>query len=122
MAGRSKEEINRERQRLLAKFSEWGLSPPPNPDLHPDVLMHILYYARREQRRGWERVKVCREEYDAAATRHYGPTAMSGARHRQKGDRIERELVAMHRALGLHCERVPLSGATQRGHRHLRQR
>jgi Holliday junction resolvase len=38
---------------------------------------------------------------------------MSGARHRQKGDRVERELVQMHRALGLHCERVPLSGAAR---------
>ena len=36
---------------------------------------------------------------------------MSGARHRRKGDRIERELVTLHRALGIHCERVPLSGA-----------
>jgi hypothetical protein len=36
---------------------------------------------------------------------------MSGARHRRKGDRIDRELVALHRALGVFCERVPLSGA-----------
>jgi hypothetical protein len=27
---------------------------------------------------------------------------MSGARHRRKGDRIERELVDRHRALGTH--------------------
>jgi hypothetical protein len=38
---------------------------------------------------------------------------MSGARHRRKGDRIERELVAMHRALGFRCERYPSSGATR---------
>jgi Holliday junction resolvase len=38
---------------------------------------------------------------------------MSGARHRRKGDRIEREVVQMHRAIGLHCERVPLSGASR---------
>ena len=38
---------------------------------------------------------------------------MSGARHRRKGDCIERELVQMHRAIGLHCERVPLSGASR---------
>jgi Holliday junction resolvase len=38
---------------------------------------------------------------------------MSGARHRRKGDRVERELVQMHRAIGLHCERVPLSGASR---------
>lgn len=38
---------------------------------------------------------------------------MSGARHRQKGDRIEREIVAAHLAVGIHAERVPLSGATR---------
>jgi Holliday junction resolvase len=38
---------------------------------------------------------------------------MSGARHRRKGYRVERELVPMHRAIGLHCERVPLSGASR---------
>jgi hypothetical protein len=37
---------------------------------------------------------------------------VSGARHRCKGDRIERELVALHRAIGVHSERVPLSGAS----------
>ena len=36
---------------------------------------------------------------------------MSGKRHRQKGDRIERELVRRHVELGVHAERVPLSGA-----------
>lgn len=29
---------------------------------------------------------------------------MSGARHRRKGDRIERELIALHRELGIHAE------------------
>jgi hypothetical protein len=38
---------------------------------------------------------------------------MSGARHRRKGDRIERELVALHRALGIAAERYPLSGASR---------
>jgi hypothetical protein len=38
---------------------------------------------------------------------------MSGARHRRKGDRIERELFALHRALGIHAERYPLSGASR---------
>jgi Holliday junction resolvase len=38
---------------------------------------------------------------------------MSGARHRRKGDRLERELVARHKALGVHAERYPLSGASQ---------
>jgi hypothetical protein len=30
---------------------------------------------------------------------------MSGARHRRKGTRLERELVARHKALGVHAER-----------------
>lgn len=38
---------------------------------------------------------------------------MSGAGHRRKGDRIEREIVALHLALGIHAERVPLSGASR---------
>jgi Holliday junction resolvase len=38
---------------------------------------------------------------------------MSGARHRRKGGRIERELVERHRALGVHAERYPLSGASR---------
>jgi hypothetical protein len=38
---------------------------------------------------------------------------MSGARHRRKGNRIERELVDRHRALGVHAERYPLSGASR---------
>lgn len=36
---------------------------------------------------------------------------MSGRMSRDKGARIEREIVALHRALGIHAERVPLSGA-----------
>ena len=36
---------------------------------------------------------------------------MSGARHRRKGDRVEREIVELHPALGVHGERYPLSGA-----------
>lgn len=36
---------------------------------------------------------------------------MSGARHRRKGDRVERAIVADLRELGLDAERVPLSGA-----------
>jgi Holliday junction resolvase len=38
---------------------------------------------------------------------------MSGARHRQKGDRVERELVERHTAIGVHAERYPLSGASR---------
>ena len=36
-----------------------------------------------------------------------------GARHRRKGDRIERELVELHRGLGIKAERYPLSGASR---------
>jgi Holliday junction resolvase len=38
---------------------------------------------------------------------------MSGVRHRRKGDRVERELVDRHKALGFHAERYPLSGASR---------
>jgi Holliday junction resolvase len=38
---------------------------------------------------------------------------MSGARHRRKGDRIEREIVEAHRAVGVHAERYPLAGANR---------
>jgi Holliday junction resolvase len=38
---------------------------------------------------------------------------LGGARHRRKGSRIERELVARHRDLGVHAERYPLSGASR---------
>jgi Holliday junction resolvase len=37
---------------------------------------------------------------------------VSGARHRRKGDRIEREIVDRHKPLGVHAERYPLSGAS----------
>jgi hypothetical protein len=29
---------------------------------------------------------------------------MSGARHRRKGNRVERELVQLHKALGVHAD------------------
>jgi Holliday junction resolvase len=38
---------------------------------------------------------------------------MSGARHRRKGNRIEHELVERHKAIGIHAERYPLSGASR---------
>jgi Holliday junction resolvase len=39
---------------------------------------------------------------------------MSGGRApRQKGNAIERELVERHKAIGVHAERYPLSGATR---------
>ena len=36
---------------------------------------------------------------------------MGGRASRQKGDRIERELVTLHREAGVEAQRVPLSGA-----------
>ena len=38
---------------------------------------------------------------------------MSGARHRRKGNRIERELVDAHKLVGIYAERYPLSGASR---------
>ncbi len=44
---------------------------------------------------------------------------MSGARHRRKGNRIEREVVDRCKTLGVHAERYPLSGASRfRGRDH----
>jgi hypothetical protein len=38
---------------------------------------------------------------------------MSGRGHRQKGNRIEREIVERHNAIGIRVERYPLSGASR---------
>jgi hypothetical protein len=38
---------------------------------------------------------------------------MSGAKHRLKGNRVEREIVDAHLSIGVHAERVPLSGASR---------
>ncbi len=38
---------------------------------------------------------------------------MSGAGPRRKGARLERELVARHKSIGVHAERYPLSGASR---------
>jgi Holliday junction resolvase len=43
-----------------------------------------------------------------------GGVVVSGGRgSRQKGDRREREIVALHIDAGIHSERVPLSGASR---------
>jgi Holliday junction resolvase len=39
--------------------------------------------------------------------------ALVSRSQRDKGARVEREIVNAHRKLGLHCERVPLSGASR---------
>jgi Holliday junction resolvase len=44
---------------------------------------------------------------------HSERPAMSGTKHRRKGDRSERELIEKHRAIGVHAERYPASGATR---------
>jgi hypothetical protein len=42
------------------------------------------------------------------------PASTQGGRaSRRKGDRIERELITLHRAIGVHAERYPLSGASR---------
>jgi hypothetical protein len=46
----------------------------------------------------------------SAKPRKYAP---GGARHRRAGDRVERELVALHKALGIEAERYPLSGSSR---------
>ena len=38
---------------------------------------------------------------------------VSGTKHRRKGDRIEREIVALHKDLGIAAERYPLSGSSR---------
>jgi Holliday junction resolvase len=38
---------------------------------------------------------------------------MSGDRNRREGDRVERHLVNRHKAIGVHAERYPLSGASR---------
>jgi Holliday junction resolvase len=38
---------------------------------------------------------------------------MSGAQHRRKGARAEREIVERHKGIGIHAERYPLSGASR---------
>ena len=38
---------------------------------------------------------------------------MSGSKHRRKGDRAEREIVAKHIKIGICAERYPLSGASR---------
>jgi hypothetical protein len=40
-------------------------------------------------------------------------SSRGGCRSRAKGDRIEREIVERHRALGIRAERYPLSGASR---------
>ena len=70
---------------------------------------------RGELRRGPEKDGVGQQQPSSnqiAARKQQG-----GARHRRKGDRCEREIVALHLALGIHSERVPHSGAMRyRGH------
>jgi len=36
-----------------------------------------------------------------------------GVASKRKGSRIEREIVQLHRGIGVHVERVPLSGASR---------
>jgi hypothetical protein len=38
---------------------------------------------------------------------------MSGAKHRQKGNRAECEIVDLHKDINIHAERYPLSGSSR---------
>ena len=38
---------------------------------------------------------------------------MSGAKHRQKGNHTEREIVDLHKSINVHAKRYPLSGASR---------
>jgi Holliday junction resolvase len=40
-------------------------------------------------------------------------TGSGGRARRDKGNRVERELVERHQAIGIHAERYPLSGASR---------
>ena len=55
---------------------------------------------------------VDRENNSARAHAQASPQA-GGAKHRRKGNRIEREIVDRHKAAGVHAERYPLSGASR---------
>ena len=50
---------------------------------------------------------------NARARAKNGAHRNGGARHRRKGNRVEREIVDIHKAIGIHAERVPLSGASR---------
>jgi hypothetical protein len=66
---------------------------------------------------GNERELVCRQNgystMQDIPERESARNRSGGARHRRKGDRVEREIVAAHRAIGVHAERYPLSGASR---------
>jgi hypothetical protein len=49
------------------------------------------------------------ERYKTRARAKNGAHRNGGARHRRKGNRVEREIVDIHKAIGIHAERVPLS-------------
>ena len=53
------------------------------------------------------------ERYKTRARAKNGAHRNGGARHRRKGNRVEREIVDLHKAIGIHAERVPLSGASR---------
>jgi len=91
------------------------------PPYHRDLQAAINQRNARQQRvlqraHGEEQNARCRLpncDCTNKGRRRYGSVVMSGARHRQKGDRIERELVERHHAIGVHAERYPLSGASR---------
>jgi Holliday junction resolvase len=70
--------------------------------------------ARAPTRPGWKALKgLMKEHFSSKHAALSNLRRTGGARHRRKGDRIEREIVALHVALGIHAERYPLSGASR---------
>src|SRR6476660_2068668 len=84
---------------------------PPTPKAPPAVRSERADWSRMLGQCFNESTVHFQDERGAAPARR--ERTMSGARHRQKGDRCERELVERHQALGIHAERYPLSGASR---------
>ena len=60
-----------------------------------------------------ENNSACALAQAAPQVAHPKSIRAGGAKHRRKGDRLERELVDRHKAVGIHAERYPLSGASR---------
>jgi hypothetical protein len=76
----------------------------PAPATTDSEARKIVDVGKRDERSS----KTSQQHLQAAPRRDSG-----GACHRQKGSRVEREIVERHRAIGIHAERYPLSGASR---------
>jgi hypothetical protein len=75
-----------------------------------DALAVRNYNPHTSWRAASKNVPPAKPDSNSHPVRNHG---RGGARHRQKGDRIEREIVRRHIALGIRSERYPLSGASR---------